>query len=225
MQILLIEDDLAIAEALRDGLTRNGFEVSHTSSGLVGIQQAATADVVLLDLGLADLDGVEVCRRIRSARAVPIIVVSARDTELDRVMLLELGADDYLVKPFGLRELIARIRAVLRRIGADPTNDTTVFGPLQIDRRTRLVTVDGAAVALSPREFDLLDYLAIDAGAVRSRRDITAAVWGSPYLSPKTLDVLVAAVRKKLGSPEWIVAVRGIGFRLTAPTSEYPSDG
>lgn len=220
---MLIEDDLAIAEALRDGLVRNGFAVDHTSSGVSGVQLAETADIVLLDLGLADLDGVEVCRRIRSARDVPIIVVSARDTELDRVMLLELGADDYLVKPFGLRELIARIRAVLRRIGGDPSNDMTTFGTLQIDRRTRLVTVDGVEVTLSPREFDLLDYLSVDAGAVRSRRDITAAVWGSPYLSPKTLDVLVASVRKKLGSPEWILAVRGIGFRLTKPADVGPS--
>ncbi|MGD9792736.1 MAG: response regulator transcription factor [Acidimicrobiia bacterium] len=169
-----------------------------------------------------DLDGLEVCRRIRAGSDVPIIVVSARDAELDRVMGLELGADDYVVKPFSARELVARIRAVTRRHDPSPTPDPAdavqTIGNVTIDRRGRRVHVDGAEVELTNKEFDLLAYLAEQPGAVRSRVDIMSEVWDSNWYGPtKTVDVHVAAIRRKLGDPRWIEAVRGIGFRFETP--------
>jgi DNA-binding response OmpR family regulator len=179
---------------------------------------------VLLDLGLPDMDGTDVCRSIRSLTMTPIIVVSARDEEIDRVLALELGADDYLVKPFGMRELIARIRAVARRTAdpqsgtAPPADGTRVIGTLSIDQRSRRVLVDGAEIHLTAKEFELLYYLAEDPGAVCQRSDILRAVWdGTWYGTTKTLDAHVAAIRKKLGDPRWIEAVRGVGFRLDVP--------
>jgi DNA-binding response OmpR family regulator len=171
---------------------------------------------VLLDLRLPDVDGFEVCRRIRAVADVPIIVVSARGEEVDRVLGLELGADDYVVKPFGFRELLARIRAVTRRTQSRPAAAATItVGPLTIDRRTRTVTVDGEDVALTQKEFDLLALLAEDPGAVRPRMQILEEVWDPHWYGPtKTLDVHVATLRKKLGRPEWIETVRGVGFRL-----------
>lgn len=216
MRILVVEDDPAISEPMVSGLTRNGFEVEHLSEGAAAAERAASADLVLLDLGLPDLDGNEVCRRIREGSDVPVIVVSARGDEMERVMLLELGADDYVVKPFGLRELIARIRAVSRRSGSSPEQPERIeVGPLVIDLRAHSVTVDGEPVELTPKEFDLLAYLASDPGAAHSRRNILEDVWDANwYGSSKTLDVHVAALRRKLGHPEWIEAVRGVGFRF-----------
>jgi DNA-binding response OmpR family regulator len=186
--------------------------------------------VVLLDLGLPDMDGYDVCRAIRARSAVPIIVITARGEELDRVLGLELGADDYVVKPFGFRELVARIRAVTRRVSAAPdvtapasdAVDLLVAGPLRIDRRTHRVTVevDGVAtpVHLTPKEFELLAFLAEDAGAARTRSDIIEHVWDANWFGPtKTVDAHVAGIRKKLGDGRWIEAVRGVGFRLEVP--------
>ena len=158
------------------------------------------------------------CRSLRATCSVPVIVVSARSDEVERVLLLELGADDYVVKPFGLRELVARIRAVARRSG--PATNTTEehevrAGPIRVDLRTHEVFVDDTAVELTPKEFDLLAYLAADPGAAHTRREILEDVWDPHwYGSPKTLDVHVASLRRKLGHPEWIQAVRGVGFRL-----------
>jgi DNA-binding response OmpR family regulator len=169
------------------------------------------------------MDGQEVCRRIRSGSETPIIVVSARGDEADRVIALELGADDYLVKPFGMRELAARIRAVLRRTQAPPltpvpTAAVQEIGRLSIDRRAQRVHVDGVEVALTAKEFDVLAYLAEDPGAVRRRTEILEHVWeGHWYGATKTVDAHVAAIRKKLGDPAWIEAVRGVGFRLGSP--------
>lgn len=219
MKLVLIEDDPSIAEPLVAGLQRHGFEVRHTVSGRVGLELAEDADMVLLDLGLTDLDGTEVCREIRARANTPIIVISARGDELDRVMLLELGADDYLVKPFGLRELIARVRAVSRRITGDRPSEGSDLGALHIDRRTHEVRVGDQALALTPKEFDLLAFLAEDPGAVRTRAEITLGIWGSPYISAKTLDVAVSGLRKKLGDPRWIAAIRGVGFRLVDPAA------
>ncbi len=181
-----------------------------------------TEDVVLLDLGLPDVDGFDLCRDLRSRSDVPIIVVTARGDEVDRVVGLELGADDYLVKPFGLRELVARIRAVTRRAGprADggATGTDTIAadtGALVVDRRTRRVTLDGEEVALTPKEFDLLSLLAGDPGAVFSRQEIIDSVWDPHWFGPtKTLDVHVGSLRRKLGDPLWIETVRGVGYRL-----------
>ena len=167
MEVLLVEDDDAIAEPLVKGLAREGFDVRRVADGATALA-ARPADLVLLDLGLPDMDGFEVCRELRSRSAVPIIVLSARGEEVDRVIGLELGADDYLVKPFGFRELLARIRAVTRR--TERRIDTPVIdvGDLRIDLRAHHVTVGGSPVALTPKEYDLLCYLARDPGAVRS---------------------------------------------------------
>jgi len=238
MRLLLIEDDDRIAGPLTEGLGRYGFTVDRARTGAAGLADAAdTPDLVLLDLGLPDMDGLDVCRSLRARSAIPIIMITARGEEADRVAGLELGADDYMAKPFGVRELVARIRAVTRRTGAlaavpagpDPTAIPAAapapqqLGPLQIDRRTRQVRVDGREVALSPREFDLLAYLAQDPGAVHSRQQIMDAVWDPHFFGPtKTLDAHVAALRRKLGDPGWVTTARGVGFRLTLPGDPPP---
>ncbi len=226
MKILLVEDDPSISGPLRDGLTREGFDVAVVATGTEALA-AAPADLVLLDLGLPDLEGSVVCQRLRAAGSVPIIVVSARGEEIDRVMLLELGADDYVVKPFGLRELVARIRAVARRTSpatgpasTDPT--TIVAGSLCIDQRSRHVEFGDRPIELTPKEYDLLVYLASDVGAVRSREQIIHDVWDEHWWgSTKTLDVHVASLRKKL-HPDLIETIRSVGYRLVElaiPTS------
>jgi two-component system response regulator RegX3 len=217
--VLLVEDDASIAVPLAKGLTREGLEVERLVRGEAALErlgEGPAPDIVLLDLGLPDLDGFEVCRRLRAASDVPIIVVTARGEEVDRVIGLELGADDYIVKPFGFRELVARIRAVTRR--RQPKGDdaaTTEVGRLVIDRRTRRVAIGSEEITLTPKEFDLLAFLAEDPGAVISRQRILEEVWDPHWYGPtKTLDVHVAALRKKLGEPGWIETVRGVGFRL-----------
>jgi len=224
VRILLVEDDAALAASSLDGLTALGFEVEHVTTGgaaLASVSGPLPPDVVLLDLGLPDMDGQEVCRRIRSGSEVPIIVVSARGDETDRVIALELGADDYLVKPFGMRELAARMRAVLRRTQATPAVPAAAvqeIGRLSVDRRTQRVHIDGEEIALTAKEFDVLAFLADDPGAVRRRTEILEHVWeGHWYGATKTVDAHVAAIRKKLGDPAWIEAVRGVGFRLGSP--------
>jgi two-component system response regulator RegX3 len=217
MRLLVVEDDRTIADPLRTGLLREGFEVALVDTG-AGALAAENYDLVLLDLGLPDLDGRVVCRQLRERSGIPIIVVTARGDEIDRVILLELGADDYVVKPFGFRELVARIRAVLRRTtGAEaqaPAEARIEVGLLLIDTRTRLVTYDGRSVALTPKEHDLLVYLAHDPAAVHTREQIIENVWDENWWgSTKTLDVHIASLRKKL-APEAIETVRGVGFRL-----------
>jgi DNA-binding response OmpR family regulator len=216
MRVLLVEDDDAIAEPLTAGLGRHGFEVSRARTGAEALA-APPHEVVLLDLGLPDLDGIDVCRRLRAGSAVPIIVVTARAEEVDRVVGLELGADDYVVKPFGFRELVARIRAVTRRTrpAAGPVEGPQRLGRLELDRRQRQVRLHGTEVTLTAKEFDLLALLAEDPGAVLEREQILAQVWDPHWFGPtKTLDVHVASLRKKLGDPGWIQTVRGVGFRL-----------
>lgn len=224
MRILVVEDDRSIAEPLVAGLERHGLDAEWVDSGRAALGAAAEVDLILLDLGLPDLDGTEVCRRLRAVTDVPIIVVSARAEELDRVMLLELGADDYVVKPFGLRELVARVRAVSRRAAsAAPERDHLSVGPLVVDRRRHEVSVAGDAVELTPKEFELLAFLASDPGAVLSRRVILEEVWDANWFgSSKTVDVHVASLRRKLGHPEWIQAVRGVGFRLEVAEAAVP---
>ena len=214
LRVLLVEDDDSIAIPLAAGLEREGFEVARVAKGSDALRGTG-ADLVLLDLGVPDVDGREVCRRLRARSTVPIIVVSARSDELDRVLGLELGADDYVVKPFGFRELIARIRAVSRRARPAEAMTPQHVGDLAIDRRTRRVTMAGRVVELTPKEFDLLAFLAEDPGAVFSRRRILESVWDAHWYGPtKTLDVHVASLRKKLGDPTVIETVRGVGFRL-----------
>jgi two-component system, OmpR family, response regulator RegX3 len=222
MHLLVVEDDAAIAEPMIEGLRREGFTVTWVDTGTEALA-AAGADLVLLDLGLPDLDGYTVCRQLRAASPTPIIVVTARGTELDKVVGLELGADDYLVKPFGFRELVARIRAVLRRTEpASQADGPRDLGALFIDRRTRRVSVDGAELALTPKEFELLALLSDDPGAVVTRQQILEEVWDPHWYGPtKTVDVHVASLRRKLGHPEWIETVRGVGLRL-GPTQHAP---
>ncbi|MER5372100.1 response regulator transcription factor [Streptomyces sp. NPDC002553] len=315
VRVLLIEDDQTIAEPLVEGLGNFGLTVHHVRTGGEGLR-GPYGDVVLLDLGLPDIDGIDVCRGIRQVSDVPVIILSARGEEADRVLGLELGADDYLAKPFSMRELVARVRAVTRRTqrgaatpefggaefggaeqptgvpGADgrapfgggpfggepftgepfggtdftapaprthahaqtphpapaPAYAPSVHtaptpapydpvpapvevagaevGPLVVDRRTRQVWVGEGAVALTPKEFELLALLTEDPGAVYSRQQILDRVWDPHYEGPtKTLDVHVATLRRKLGNPAWIQTLRGVGFRLavqSAPPAARP---
>jgi DNA-binding response OmpR family regulator len=224
MHILVVEDDEHVSEALSYALTQHGHTVTWVSTGTDALRKAADAEFVLLDLGLPDLDGYEVCRRIRSGSSVPIIAVTARTDEIDRVVLLRGGADDYIVKPCGIHELLARIEAVARRSGgavpagdADP-DSTQEIGSLVIDRRARKVTVDGDAVKLTVKEFDLLAELAADAGAVQTREVLIDRVWDENWHRPtRTLDVHIGTLRAKLGNKQWIETVRGVGFRLRPP--------
>ncbi|EXU62098.1 transcriptional regulator [Streptomyces sp. PRh5] len=243
VRALLIEDDETIAEPLVEGLGRYGLMVGHVSTGAAGLE-GPYGDIVLLDLGLPDMDGIDVCRGIRQVSDVPIIMLTARGEEADRVLGLELGADDYLAKPFSMRELIARIRAVTRRsqrTAAAPTAPAAPAAtapaatapapavtpppaaqpppreqePLVVDRRTRQVWAGGAPVSLTPKEFELLALLTEDPGAVYSRQQILDRVWDPHFHGPtKTLDVHIATLRRKLGDPAWIQTLRGVGFRL-----------
>jgi DNA-binding response OmpR family regulator len=219
MKLLLVEDEDSIAEPLAEGLRREGFAVERVATGAEALE-AEEPDVVLLDVGLPDTDGFSLCREFRGRSDVPIIMVTAKGEEIDRVVGLEVGADDYIVKPFGFRELVARIRAVTRRTASRPATAALAFGPLVVDIRSRRVAVDGEEVDLSPKEFDLLALLASDPGAVVSRKRILQDVWETNWFgSTKTIDVHMAALRKKLGDPAWIETVRGVGFRLHVPSS------
>lgn len=232
MQVLLVEDDPALADGVVDALTAANHDVRHVGTGAAALSlvEEAAPELLVLDLGLPDMDGTDVCRRVRAVSEVPIIVISARGTELDRVLALELGADDYLVKPFGMRELLARMRAVTRRTAVrdaaaagEPDGaeeHLTTVGPLVVDVRAQRVTLHGAPVHLTPTEFELLRYFAADPGAVRRRTDILRDVWRTEwYGATKTLDAHIAAVRRKLGDPGWIQSVRGVGFRFELPAS------
>ena len=219
VKVLLVEDDPSIASVVSRGLGDAGFGVEHVGNGKDAVA-AQGYDFVLLDLGLPDMDGFDVCKAIRLKSQVPIIILTARSDEFDRVVGLELGADDYVVKPFGMRELVARIRAVLRRGGIEHGNHDTAIsvGALSIDEKTRRAVIDGNELALTPKEFDLLAYLAASPDVVHRRNDILEHVWDTEWYGPtKTLDAHVAALRKKLGNQEWIEAVRGVGFRLKDP--------
>ena len=212
-----MEDDEPIAGSLRRGLGRYGFDVTWVRTGAEALA-AEPVDLVLLDLGLPDVDGLDVCRELRARGDVPIIVISARADEVDRVVGLEIGADDYVSKPFGVREVVARMRAVLRRArppAAAVAPEEYARGRLAVDRRARRVHLDGAELALSPKEYDLLAFLAEEPGAAFTREQIMEAVWDANWFGPtKTLDVHIGALRRKLGDVAAIETVRGVGFRL-----------
>jgi DNA-binding response OmpR family regulator len=222
--VLLVEDDPTIRTAVLRALTDRGHAVTSAPTAMAGLQAAVTdrPDVVLLDLGLPDLDGREVLRMVRAVSAVPIIVVTARGAEEEIVRLLDAGADDYVVKPFGGAQLDARIRAVLRRAEPEETTAPVVVGGLSVDARTRQASLDGAPLDLTPREFDLLHYLASRAGTVVSKRELLADVWKLPYAgADKTVDVHLSWLRRKLGEtaqePRYLHSVRRVGVRLAEP--------
>jgi two-component system response regulator RegX3 len=216
--ILLIEDEDNIAEMLRGFFERDGFRFFHAPDGEDGLRRLKTRDVsaILLDLNLPGMDGVEVCRKIRATSNVPIIMLTARDSEVDTVVGLELGADDYVTKPFSPRELLARVKAVLRRSEEAPTPQSAVdVGGFVVDSgRRRVTTPSGESVEPTAREFDLLWYLAANRGLALSRSQILNAVWGYDYFGEtRTVDVHVRQLRKKLdGLP--LVTVWGVGYRL-----------
>ena len=216
--ILLIEDEEEIADLLRMSFEREGFRIVHASTGEDGLDQLRDrhARVVLVDVGLPGIDGYETCRRIRSGSDVPVIMLTARDSEIDTVVGLEIGADDYVTKPFSIRELVARVKAVLRRSEERPSTPSVIeIGDFSIDSGRREVLVpSGVAVRPTAREFDLLWYLAQHRGLVLSRGQILEAVWGYEYFGEtRTVDVHVRQLRKKLeGIP--IDTVWGVGYRM-----------
>jgi len=218
MRVLVVEDDDAIASALEIGLKREGFDAVRAGSAAQALN-SLPVDFILLDLGLPDRDGVELFHNLRAVSTAPIIMVTARGSEQNRIEGLDLGADDYVVKPFGFRELVARINAVLRRTAHhDVETSTQVLGPIEIDRRTRRVTVENEEISCTPKEYGILEFLARDPGATITRQEILDSVWGSNWFgSTKMMDVHVASLRRKLGDPNVVEAVRGVGFRLVVP--------
>lgn len=228
-RILLVEDEESIAQPLARLLAREGFEtaIAGTAARALELFDRAEPELVLLDLGLPDGDGRDVARELRARSRVPIIMLTARGTETDRVVGLEIGADDYVVKPFSSAEVVARIRAVLRRSGDAGAQREQPSGPivirgLRIEPEARRVRLDGRELDLSRKEYDLLLELASRAGRVVTREDLMARVWDENWFgSTKTLDVHIGWLRRKLGddasSPRWIETVRGVGFRFAAP--------
>ncbi|MGE5827939.1 MAG: response regulator transcription factor [Micromonosporaceae bacterium] len=224
-QLLLVEDDAEIRRSLIRALTELGHVVTSLGTGMSALPEVIDRrpDLVILDLGLPDVDGEDLLRMVRSVSHVPVIVTTARADEAVIVKLLEQGADDYVIKPFGPAQLDARIRAVLRRSGGGgEVAGPLVVGELRIDQAAREITVAGRPVELTPREFDLLSYLASRAGAVVTRRELLTQVWRQPYGGPDdTLDVHVSWLRRKLGEsaqrPRYLHTIRGVGLKLVAP--------
>jgi two-component system response regulator RegX3 len=233
-RVLFVEDETGIAEPFSRALVREGFEpvVARTARRALELIEDGEWAIVLLDLSLPDGDGRDVCRAIRRASAVPILMLTARGTEADRIVGLELGADDYVVKPFSGAEVIARIRAILRRTGAAPNADPAPaepirVGELEVDVAARRARLGDAELPLARKEFDLLAELIRHAGRVVTREDLMARVWDENWFgSTKTLDVHVRWLRQKLGddpgSPRYLHTVRGVGFRFTAPEEWAP---
>ncbi|MGB7820311.1 MAG: response regulator transcription factor [Ornithinibacter sp.] len=228
--VLVIEDDPAIRTSLVRSLTDRGHAVSSAPAGMPGLQQALAEqpDLVLLDLGLPDLDGHSLLTMLRAVRQTPVIIVTARDDDPSVVKALDAGADDYIVKPFAMDQLEARIRAVLRRTSADDPDAPLQVGELVVDASSRQASLRGADLDLTRREFDLLHLLASRAGEVVTKREILAEVWNQPYGGgERTVDVHLSWLRRKLGEtaahPAYLTSVRGVGVRLAAP--DGPPDG
>jgi two-component system response regulator RegX3 len=223
-RVLVVEDEEAFSDALSYMLRKEGFEVSVAGTGTSALTEfdRSGADIVLLDLMLPEMSGTEVCRQLRQRSHVPIIMVTARDSEIDKVVGLEIGADDYVTKPYSPRELVARIRAVLRRQTVDAAElsaPTLAAGPVRMDVERHVVTVDGEAVQLPLKEFELLELLLRNAGRVLTRGQLIDRVWGADYVGDtKTLDVHVKRLRSKVepepSTPRYIVTVRGLGYKF-----------
>lgn len=227
-RILIVEDEMDTNNLIRSHLESDGHEVYQAFDGPTGLGLVESCDpqLVILDLMLPGMDGLAVCRRIREKHLVPVIMLTARSEEVDRVLGLEVGADDYIVKPFGIRELLARVRSMLRRIALDTATSSTpsdkpepiVQGPLRVDVADRLVTLDGETLDLTRREFDLLALLAAHPGRAFSRDFLLESIWGYEYDGfDRTVDTHIVRLRRKLGPVgEKIVTVWGIGYRFTS---------
>jgi two-component system, OmpR family, response regulator RegX3 len=223
-RILVVEDEPALVDALEYGLSAEGFEVVSAADGAASLQvfERERPDLILLDVMLPGLSGIEVCKRIRASSAVPIIMLTARDTEIDKVVGLELGADDYVTKPFSMRELTARVRAVLRRRGEWDLPDVGApleAGPVRVDPERHEVSVRGTPVDLPPKEFALLELLVRNAGRVLTRDVLIDRIWGADYVGDtKTLDVHIKRLRSRIEEqphkPTLILTVRGVGYKL-----------
>ncbi|WP_046471228.1 response regulator transcription factor [Allosalinactinospora lopnorensis] len=222
-RVLVVEDEESYSDALSYMLRKEGFEVAVATTGTAALEtfDRTGADLVLLDLMLPGLPGTEVCRTLRQKSNVPVIMLTAKDSEIDKVVGLELGADDYVTKPFSSRELVARIRAVLRRRGEDEALLPTALeaGPVRMDVERHVVTVRGENIQLPLKEFELLEVLLRNAGRVLTRMQLIDRVWGADYVGDtKTLDVHVKRLRAKIeadpGNPEFIVTVRGLGYKF-----------
>jgi two-component system KDP operon response regulator KdpE len=223
-RLLLIEDDPQIRLPLIRALRDRGHAVAFSATAMAGLQAVLDdrPDLIILDLGLPDLDGLELLKMIRAITPTPVIVATARDSETEMVRGLDVGADDYIVKPFTANQLDARVRAVLRRAAGVPAGTEVVVGGLRLDARAREATLDGGRLDLTPREFDLLLHLAGKAGEVVSKRELLTEVWQVPYGgADKTVDVHLSWLRRKLGEtaqePRYLHTVRGVGVRLSAP--------
>jgi two-component system response regulator RegX3 len=221
---LVVEDEETLAEAISFLLSKEGFDVAVAATGPAAIEsfEKSGADLILLDLMLPGLSGTEVCRQIRTKSSVPIIMLTAKDSEIDKVVGLELGADDYVTKPYSSRELIARIRAVLRRGELSDTaidGATLEVGPVRMDTDRHIISVNGEVVAIPLKEFELLEFLMRNAGRVLTRVQLIDRVWGSDYVGDtKTLDVHIKRLRAKIekdpANPEYIQTVRGMGYKM-----------
>lgn len=223
IRVLIVEDEESLAEPLAYLLHKEGFETTVVADGPSALAEfdRCGADIVLLDLMLPGMSGTDVCKQLRARSTVPVIMVTARDSEIDKVLGLELGADDYVTKPYSARELIARIRAVLRRgAEAEDIGDTVLeSGPVRMDIERHIVSVDGEQIALPLKEFDLLEYLMRNKGRVLTRGQLIDRVWGADYVGDtKTLDVHVKRLRAKIeadpANPVRLVTVRGLGYKL-----------
>ena len=224
--VLVVEDEESFSDALSYMLRREGYDTVVAATGTDALAEfdRAGADIVLLDLMLPGLSGTEVCRALRTRSSVPIIMLTAKDGEIDKVVGLEIGADDYVTKPYSPRELVARIRAVLRRQSGDAPETsapTLAAGPVRMDVERHVVTVDGSSVQLPLKEFELLELLLRNAGRVLTRGQLIDRVWGADYVGDtKTLDVHVKRLRAKIepdpANPQYLVTVRGLGYKLEA---------
>ena len=223
-RVLVVEDDEGIRDMLRYNLSSAGFSVQEASDGASGLRTARTSspDLILLDLMLPGMSGLDFCRAVRKTSRVPIIMLTARDSEVDKIVGLELGADDYITKPFSVREVIARVNSVLRRAQPEPaeprrTPEVETIGSFTIDRAARRVTLGGREVKLAAREFDLLSHLVAHPNRVHTRESLLESVWGHEFTGDrKTVDVHIRWLRQKFAgrSPFEIVTVRGAGYRL-----------
>ncbi len=220
-EILIIEDDEKIADVVRMYLEREGYRVSHSTTGEAGLArlEERPPSMLVLDIALPGIDGIEVCRRLRAKSNLPVLMLTARDSEVDKVLGLEMGADDYLTKPFSPRELVARVKAILRRVEPGPSGSTPITaGGVTLWPERREAVVDDTAVYLTTKEFDLVLYLMQHRGIVLSRQQILSAVWSYDfYGGERTVDAHIRTIRKKLGTSLPLTTIRGVGYKIDAP--------